>query len=93
MHVPINVKSPNNISEWQMGFNSAFKGLIKLHSILSYTFLSQLSNSLFYMRLFVGFFILSGLFYDSILQCGTRFFFCILTSQKLSEHLFYLTKK
>ena len=28
MHVPINVKSPNNISEWQMGFNSAFKGLM-----------------------------------------------------------------
>ena len=28
MHVPTNVKSPNNISEWQMGFNSAFKGLI-----------------------------------------------------------------
>jgi hypothetical protein len=27
MHVPINVKSSNNISEWQMGFNSAFKGL------------------------------------------------------------------
>ena len=27
MHRPINVKSPNNISEWQMGFNSAFKGL------------------------------------------------------------------
>ena len=29
MHVPINVKSPNNISEWQMGLNSAFKGLRK----------------------------------------------------------------
>ena len=28
MHVPTNVKSPNNISKWQMGFNSAFKGLI-----------------------------------------------------------------
>jgi hypothetical protein len=27
MHVPINVKSPNNVSKWQMGFNSAFKGL------------------------------------------------------------------
>jgi len=27
MHGPINVKSPNNISEWQMGFISAFKGL------------------------------------------------------------------
>ena len=27
MHGPINVKYPNNISEWQMGFNSAFKGL------------------------------------------------------------------
>jgi hypothetical protein len=36
MHGPINVKSPNNISKWQigfnsafMGFNSAFKGLIR----------------------------------------------------------------
>jgi hypothetical protein len=28
MHVPINVKSPNNIGKWQMGFNSAFKGLM-----------------------------------------------------------------
>jgi hypothetical protein len=28
MHVAINVKSPNNISKWQMGFNSAFKWLI-----------------------------------------------------------------
>jgi hypothetical protein len=28
MHVPINVKSPNSISKWQVGFNSAFKGLI-----------------------------------------------------------------
>jgi hypothetical protein len=27
MHGHINVKSPNNISEWQMGFNSAFKRL------------------------------------------------------------------
>jgi hypothetical protein len=27
MHVLINVKSPNNISKLQMGFNSAFKGL------------------------------------------------------------------
>jgi hypothetical protein len=29
MHGPINVKSPNNTSKWQMGFNSAFKGLIR----------------------------------------------------------------
>jgi hypothetical protein len=27
MHGTINVKSPNNISKWQMGFNSAFIGL------------------------------------------------------------------
>jgi hypothetical protein len=27
MHVSINFKSPNNISKWQIGFNSAFKGL------------------------------------------------------------------
>jgi Leu/Phe-tRNA-protein transferase len=28
MHGSINVKSPNNTSKWQMGINSAFKGLI-----------------------------------------------------------------
>ena len=33
MHVPIKVKSPNNISEWQMGFNSAFKGLIAVQGL------------------------------------------------------------
>jgi hypothetical protein len=27
MHGPINVKSPNNTSKWQMRFNSAFKEL------------------------------------------------------------------
>jgi len=27
MHGSMNVKSPNNISKWQMGFNSEFKGL------------------------------------------------------------------
>jgi len=27
MHGPINFKSPNNTSKWQMGFNSALKGL------------------------------------------------------------------
>jgi hypothetical protein len=27
MHGPTNVKSSNNISKWQMGFNSAFKGI------------------------------------------------------------------
>jgi hypothetical protein len=26
MHLPINVKSFNNISKWHMGINSAFKG-------------------------------------------------------------------
>jgi hypothetical protein len=29
MHGSINVNSPNNTSKWQMGFNSAFKGLNK----------------------------------------------------------------
>jgi hypothetical protein len=32
IHGPINVKSPNNTSKWQMGFNSAFKGLIISYS-------------------------------------------------------------
>jgi hypothetical protein len=30
MHGPMNVKFPNNISKWQMEFNSAFKGLTEL---------------------------------------------------------------
>jgi hypothetical protein len=30
MHVPKNLKSPNNISKWQMGINSAFQGLKKV---------------------------------------------------------------
>jgi hypothetical protein len=30
MHLPINVKSPNDISKWQVGFNSAFEVLIQL---------------------------------------------------------------
>jgi hypothetical protein len=29
MDGPMNVKSPNNTSKWQMGFNSAFKGLLR----------------------------------------------------------------
>jgi hypothetical protein len=32
MHGPMNVKFPNNTSKWQMGFNSAFKGLSKIKS-------------------------------------------------------------
>jgi hypothetical protein len=35
MHGPINVKSPNNTSKWQMGFNSAFKGLTNITGITS----------------------------------------------------------
>jgi hypothetical protein len=27
MHGPIKIRSPDNTSKWQMGFNSAFKGL------------------------------------------------------------------
>jgi hypothetical protein len=40
MHVPINVKFPHNISECQMGFNSAFKGL----TVLYYTLCSSQSK-------------------------------------------------
>ena len=47
MTVPINVKSPKNISEWQMGFNSAFKGLISnlMHKILIYLYIIHLLKS------------------------------------------------
>ena len=37
MHGPMNVKSPNNTSKWQMGFNSAFKGLILTLNPTEYT--------------------------------------------------------
>jgi hypothetical protein len=40
----MNVKSPNNTSKWQMGFNSAFKGL-KMEGIHFFYFVY---NGLFY---------------------------------------------
>jgi hypothetical protein len=48
MHVPINVKSPNNISKWQMGFNLAFKGLISIPYVLP--FLAIVTLPLFFFR-------------------------------------------
>jgi hypothetical protein len=36
MHLPINVKSPNNIRKWHMGFNSAFKGLMRILLLTKY---------------------------------------------------------
>jgi hypothetical protein len=36
MHGPIHVKSPNNTSKWQMGFNSPFKGLIVVKILLKH---------------------------------------------------------
>jgi hypothetical protein len=33
MHGPMNVKSPNNTSKWQMEFNSAFKGLMHVGNL------------------------------------------------------------
>jgi hypothetical protein len=44
MHGPINVKSPNNISKWQMGINSAFIGLkvkVKVNTTLEQATKSQ----------------------------------------------------
>jgi hypothetical protein len=43
MHGPINVKSFNNTSKEQMGFNSAFKGLRicgAVFSLLQYAFIT-----------------------------------------------------
>jgi len=41
MHLPMNFKSPNNISKWQMGFNSAFKGLNLLPYYLYFTLIEE----------------------------------------------------
>jgi hypothetical protein len=45
MHGPINFKSPNNTSKWQMGFYSAFKGLIlhSFHKLEDHQFLAEFS--------------------------------------------------
>jgi hypothetical protein len=46
MYLPKNVKSPNNIIKWQMGFNLAFKGLRKYknNSIAHCTHLAGRAN-------------------------------------------------
>jgi hypothetical protein len=49
IHGPINVKSPNNTSKWQMGFNSTFKGL-KTEAKVFYTGSKQ-SNTMTYPSL------------------------------------------
>jgi hypothetical protein len=41
MHGPINVKSPKNISKWQVGFNSAFKGLRRQTGYPKYRFFTS----------------------------------------------------
>jgi len=46
MHVPINIKSPNNISEWQMGFNSAFKGLNIVQVLFSLSSVNEFEKPL-----------------------------------------------
>jgi len=50
MHGPINVKSPNNTSKWQMGFNSAFKGLKCI--VAFYANSVHTNEPYFYVRVF-----------------------------------------
>jgi hypothetical protein len=48
MHGPMNVKSPNNTSKGQMGFNSAFKGLKPLRRLArATTFYAKDGDSVF----------------------------------------------
>jgi hypothetical protein len=55
MHGPINVKSRNNISKWQVGFNSAFKGLIKSLKTYFGVFCLVLTwTKMFYIKLYTS---------------------------------------
>jgi hypothetical protein len=45
MHGPINVKFANNISKWQIEFNSEFKGLKIRKSKLPYTIRHAIPNA------------------------------------------------
>jgi hypothetical protein len=57
MHGPINVKSHNNTSKWQIEFNSAFKGLIYMGPCIVIIFKYRSPNkmhmlqSLFYLTI------------------------------------------
>jgi hypothetical protein len=48
MHGPINVKCPNNTSKWQIGFNSAFKGLILVGATI---FVSSENHEITYVNI------------------------------------------
>jgi hypothetical protein len=52
MHGPIKVKSPNNTSKWQMGFNSAFKGLkyyfLRNFKIFSTVYLEEIYDIMYF---------------------------------------------
>jgi hypothetical protein len=52
MHGPINVKSLNNTSKWQIGFNLAFKGLIRSYLVNRYqrTTINKLSSTWEHMK-------------------------------------------
>jgi hypothetical protein len=54
MHLPINVKSPNNISKWQMGFNSAFKGLRKISGPVNIDNIWRIRNNMEIDKLIAG---------------------------------------
>jgi hypothetical protein len=53
MHGPINVKSPNNISKWHMGFNSAFKGLNRLNILYNVVCEEEEETAVVYTRKYV----------------------------------------
>jgi hypothetical protein len=46
MHGPINVESLDNTSKWQMGFNSAFKGLTNILILIEVGFVANVFVSL-----------------------------------------------
>jgi hypothetical protein len=64
MHGPINVKSPNNTSNWQMGFNSAFKGLNDRKKTVDWSFVVSSCDNIFGINTTIYFELALKLYYS-----------------------------
>jgi hypothetical protein len=80
MHGPINVKSPNNISKWHMGFNSAFKGLKTINytdfliHIMAFHSLGCKAEVVFHIVLFFSFYFISLYIWLYVWYASVTFF-------------------
>jgi hypothetical protein len=86
MHEPINIKSPNNTSKWQMGFNSAFKGLREFAAGL---FSERSEHSARYQTVFLKHIQIRNRLYRKEIEG----IFCVVTNAGCSNRGVYIVVK